>query len=59
LIYQATTPHPVIVLEDLAEKGFVMNAEPPKNYEESKVIVQRLAKFHAGSFFLVEEKVPI
>jgi thiamine kinase-like enzyme len=56
LIYQSTSPHTVIVLEDLSVKGFKMTITPPENFEDSKMIVQRLAKFHASSFFFLNEK---
>lgn len=57
LIYQSREPSPVIVMEDLSVDGFVMNVKTFDDFEVSKRIVRRLAKFHAGTFFLAEEKV--
>jgi hypothetical protein len=31
--------------------------QPPEDYEDSKLIVKRLAKFHAATYFLANEKV--
>lgn len=59
LIYQSLDPNPVIVLEDLCVDGFTVINKIPEDYEVSKKIVQRLAKFHASSFFLAEEKVRV
>lgn len=50
-------PFPVIVLEDLSVSGFEMMLKQVENFENSKTIFQRLAMFHAASFFLVNEKV--
>ncbi len=44
-------------MEDLCERGFTMKPQPPESYEDSKMIVQRLAKFHAAGFYLSQEKV--
>ncbi len=50
-------PKTVIVLEDVVEKKFAMNNFPPPTYEESKICATKLAKFHAASFYLANEKV--
>lgn len=50
-------PFPVIVLEDLSVRGFEMMSNQIDNFEDSKTIFQRLAMFHAASYFLVNEKV--
>lgn len=57
LIYQSNEPSSMIVLEDVCMDGFTMITQPPEDFEVSRKIVQRLAKFHAGSFFLVSEHV--
>lgn len=56
VIYQAIKPHRIIVLEDLGEKGFSKITQALDNYEVSKMVFERLAKFHAASFFLMKEK---
>ncbi|CAO1423746.1 unnamed protein product [Diamesa serratosioi] len=56
LIYQSLKPTPVIVLEDLSVNGFEMMTKQVENFEDSKTIFQRLAMFHAASYFLVNEK---
>lgn len=56
VIYQAVRPHRIIVLEDLGEKGYAKITQALENYDESKMVFERLAKFHAASFFLMKEK---
>ncbi|CAO1366944.1 unnamed protein product [Diamesa hyperborea] len=53
LIYQALEPTTVIVLEDISVNGYE-TLRLPKDYQTSKLIFQRLAKFHAASFCLVD-----
>lgn len=50
-------PFPVIVLEDLSINGYEMMTKQVENFEDTKTIFQRLAMFHAASYFLVNEKV--
>lgn len=57
LIYQSNDPVPIIVLEDLDIDEFVMHRTPPEDYDDSKAIFQRLAKFHAASYFMMNEQV--
>lgn len=52
LIYQSTEPA-VIVLEDLSVSGFA-TLQAPEDYATSKMIFQRLAVFHAASFYRLE-----
>lgn len=52
LIYQCDEPA-VIVLEDLSVNGFA-TLHAPDDYETSEMIFQRLAVFHAASFYLLE-----
>lgn len=56
LIYQALKPIQVIVMEDLGVKGFVKITQPLEHYQESKMVFERLAKFHASSFFLLNDR---
>ena len=54
------TPKPVIILEDVKVGGFnTMSKYMYKNYEVSKMVFERLAKFHAASFYLHDEQVCI
>lgn len=53
LIYQTNQPATVIVLEDIRINGFD-TVKIPKDLETSQMIFQRLAKFHASSYFLIE-----
>ena len=57
LIYQSNEPSPVIILEDACVDGFMTIDKPPADFEVSKKIVQKLAKFHAGNFYLISENV--
>lgn len=57
LIYQSIEPSPLIILEDLSGKGFGIIEKPPEDFEVSKQIFRRLAKFHAASFLLHHEQV--
>lgn len=54
VIYTTTTPFPIIILRDLSDEGFYSPRNPPNEFEDSKLIVQRLAQFHAASFYLAE-----
>lgn len=55
LIYQTVKPNTIIILEDLSLQGFSIIEKPSEDYEVSKMIAQRLAKFHAASFFLADK----
>jgi hypothetical protein len=57
LIYQSKAPKYVIALEDISVKGYGMFDKPTEDYEVSKMIATKLAKFHAASFYLANEKV--
>lgn len=57
LIYQSNEPFPVIILEDACVDGYSVIDKPPTDYEDSVKIIQRLAKFHAATFFLVADHV--
>lgn len=56
LIYQSLKPIQVIVMEDLGVKGYVKITQPLEHYQESKMVFERLAKFHAASFFLLNDR---
>lgn len=56
LIYQTTRPCPVIVMEDLGADGYFKITQPLEDFEASKMVFQRLAKFHAASYFLINER---
>jgi hypothetical protein len=46
---------------DMTPDGFSAPRQPPDDIEDSKLIIQRLALFHAASFFLAENvsnKIP-
>lgn len=47
----------MIVLEDACVSGFTTIDRPPEDFEVSKKIVERLAKFHAGNYYLISEHV--
>jgi hypothetical protein len=44
----------LLILEDARDEGFSSPRSPPEEFEDSKLIIQRLAQFHAASFFLAE-----
>lgn len=56
LIYQTTKPCRIIVMEDLGAAGYHKITQPLEDFEDSKMVFQRLAKYHAASFFLIHEK---
>lgn len=57
LIYQSNEPAPVIVLEDLTQYEYATIDAVPENFEDTKKVFKRLAKFHAGSFYLANVNV--
>lgn len=54
-LYQTTTPHRAIVMEDLSAQGFDRITQPLPNYDDSKRVFQKLAKYHAAGFFLLKQ----
>ncbi|CAG9805057.1 unnamed protein product [Chironomus riparius] len=57
LIYQTMKPKPVIIIEDVTISGFDTPIKSiHEDFELSKMIVKRLAKFHAASFYLHDEQ---
>jgi Ecdysteroid kinase-like family len=57
LIYQSNEPAPVIVLEDAKVDGYFVIDKPPQDFEVSKMIIERLAKFHAATYFMADDRV--
>ena len=57
LIFQTNDPYPVIVLEDLTMRHYETLSVQLPTYEESKIVFQRLAKFHAATYYLLKEQV--
>lgn len=51
LLYSAKEPEPLFVFEDATTQGYGLSAGP-LNYEGTKFVVTRLAKFHAASIYL-------
>lgn len=57
LIFQEFEPFPIIILEDAFPLGFnKIIPHPPEDFEVSKMIVKKLAKFHAANYYLQTEK---
>lgn len=52
LIYQSKDPVPTIILEDVSAKGFGVEYKTSEDFEVSKQVARRLAKFHAGFVIL-------
>lgn len=42
------------MLRDARDEGLSAPQQPPEELEDSKLIIQRLAQFHAASYFLAE-----
>jgi hypothetical protein len=57
LLYQSNDPSSVIILEDVGVHGFAVTKRPPEDFEVSRKIAERLAKFHAASFYMESENV--
>ena len=57
MLFQSNDPTPVIVFEDVSVDGFTLITKQPDDFEVSRKIVQRLAKFHAANFYLISEQV--
>lgn len=53
LLYHTLQPIPVLVLEDLIARG-CETSNTTFGYEESTMIIKRLAQFHASSVFINE-----
>lgn len=57
LVYYSLKPHKVIVLEDISPE-FVMH-QRPLNLDESKLVFEKMATFHALSFSMGESHEPM
>jgi hypothetical protein len=55
MVYASETPFPVIMLKDLSPEGFFAPRNPPDHFDDSKKMIQTLARFHAASFCLVDK----
>lgn len=53
LLYASAEPQPVIILEDVTHKHFELY-KSSMNFEDTKVIAEKLARFHAASFCLLK-----
>lgn len=56
LIYQAVKPNRIIVMEDLGVSGYEKILQPLEDFDESIIVFERLAKYHAAGFYLISEK---
>lgn len=54
LVYAQVEPFPVLIMKDLSPDGFSAPRQPPVDLDDSKLIIKRLAQFHAASFYLSE-----
>ncbi|CAO1300838.1 unnamed protein product [Diamesa serratosioi] len=54
LIYISEYPFPVIILQDLSFDGYNVLSEPLTDLQDSKLVFQKLAKFHAASYYFAE-----
>lgn len=54
LLFSSKEPEPLFVFEDATTLGFGLSASP-LNFEGTKFVVTRLAKFHAASIYLDRE----
>lgn len=54
LIYATKSPFPIIILKDLNADGYITPRAPFEDLEDTKLIIQRLAQFHAASYYLNE-----
>lgn len=51
LIYQSRDPVDVIILEDITQFGYE-TLDQHLTFEETKIVISRMAKFHAASLFM-------
>ncbi|XP_059621224.1 uncharacterized protein LOC132264905 [Phlebotomus argentipes] len=54
MIYYSNNPE-IIIIEDIAPKGFVMRHKP-MNFENTKKVIEKLAKFHALSYYMYHDE---
>jgi hypothetical protein len=53
-IYATNEPFSIIVIRDLTPDDYKVRRNAPENVEDSKLLVKRLAQFHAASIYLTE-----
>lgn len=56
MIYATKQPFPVIIQKDLSIDGFFAPRTPPVHIEDTKKMIQTLARIHAASLHLVDIK---
>ncbi|XP_001648771.2 uncharacterized protein LOC5564426 [Aedes aegypti] len=59
LIYAATNPNAVIMLEDIAPYGWLPGRTPVRSFEEVLFTVRNIAKFHATSLYLQQSTMDL
>lgn len=60
LIYASTEPQPVMILEDVTHNHYELY-KSSMNFDDAKVVTEKLARFHAASFCLLKDissKIP-
>jgi Ecdysteroid kinase-like family len=55
LIYSTTSPTYVLVFEDLVDRGYEVK-HTLLNYEETKMAIAKLAKWHATSYYMGQQQ---
>jgi hypothetical protein len=55
MIYAALEPRPILVLKNVTDEGLAGTKIPIENLDDAKLIFQRLAQFHAASYYLAED----
>ena len=54
LIYCAVDPQPIIILEDVSHKMYLMH-KTPLNLKNTQIVATKLAKWHAASYYMERE----
>lgn len=54
LIFVASEPFEIIILKDMSSEGFSTTRSAPAELEDTKMIIKKLAEYHAASYFLAE-----
>lgn len=54
LYFQSKEPNTIIVLEDLDERN-IKRLSQELNLENTKVVINKLAKFHAATYYMENE----
>ncbi len=53
-IFATDDPFPIIILKDLSADGYNAPRAAFEDLEDTKLMIQRLAQFHAASYYLSE-----